>query len=249
MADPIVALAGNLGAKLQQDTRNFNPETGFERISVYSGPKASINGLFNALCTKGYICSISHEGPLWKVTVQFADNLVLDRWERTVEWAQVSILQTPGLYGAASVEELSQWNAEVDAEVAKSLPDLTTVAGWPAGQQRLYRAKARGMESFEIKRYVLRMRRTVPPTAIATADTPDANESVYSTDALIRIFGVPATIAAKLPGTPTITPVDTQWGWKFRTDDVEFIRAINRAQQLREWVFAAWPTDHYNFVS
>jgi hypothetical protein len=253
MPDPIVALAGNLGAKLQQDTRNFNPETGFERVSVYSGPKASINGLFNAFCTKGYICSISHEGPLWKVTAQLADNLVLDRWERTVEWAQVDLLQTPGLFGAIDVPQLAKWNADIDHTInitadTEEATLRTTVQGWATGKQQLYRLKSRGMTSFEIKRYVLRMRRTVPPTAIATADTPDANESVYSTASLIDTFKVPDTIAAKLPATPSTTPIDTQWGWKFRTDDVEFIRAINRAQQLREWVFAAWPTSHYTFV-
>ena len=255
-AHPNVAIQGNSGVKLQQESISFNPETGYETHRTYSGPRSAILGHFNAFANDGWICSCTHEGPLYKLVVQTIDPFVADRWERVVEWAQISILQTPGLYGAASVEELAQWNVDTDFELSRGplsttekAKQLAMIALWEPGKQTLYRLKGRGMTSFETKRYVLRLRRTIRATDIANASQADAEEVVYSTAKLKDLFGVPDAIAAKLPVAPDTVPIDLQWGWRNRTDDVETNLIWNKAQMVREWVFEAVPTTHYAFVS
>jgi hypothetical protein len=247
---PKTALVGNQGGSLESEEVVFDPESGLQRVQIWTGMKDAMQGKFNAFAVSGWKASISRISgtPKYRVSAQIAEDLVADRWERVVEWAQVDIKANGALLDAAGDSlTLAQWVADIRQDLAKNTPAGITGA---SEKQILYGYMAAGQESYETRRVVLRSRRTRPATQIANAFPIDQQEVFYSTAKLNEIFSVPAAIRVLLPSTPTNIPVPyTQWGWRLRTDDVEIIPWLNRAMETKEWVFAAWPLLYYTYIS
>lgn len=242
-------ITGQPDLRFIQREGNFNQDTGYEFVDLYSGPKAAVEAGFNQVSSQGYTCSKRRDrGPCWKLTVQVGGNFIADRWERAVEWIQVDLRQCPELIAAAGNEKtLAEWIKDIDDSLP---PNTVTEITTPATKAALWKYKARGGEAYETKRYILRLRRALPAEFIDQADAPDATERVYSTATLATTFLVPPVVASKLPNAPAAAaPSDTIWGWRLRTDDVEIIPFKNVATEIREWVFAAWSTLFYTAVT
>lgn len=244
---PKVAIQGNAGMKLQRRTINFSLDSGYEFIDVYTGTKSAATATQNNFIAAGYTCTNTHEGPHYTVTVQWGGDFVADRYERAVEWGQADLRSSPELLAlAGDAVTLATWVADIEQDLAKNIPTGFTT---PAGKALLWRLKARGVEGFEFKRYVLRLRRVRPANQASAADTADAKPSVYTTDSLFTTFKIPAAIRLILPATPDNAPADTQYGWMLRTDDVDINMAKGTSNETREWVFAPWVTQLVNFIS
>jgi hypothetical protein len=68
---------------------------------------------------------------------------------------------------------------------------------------------------------------------------------------LISVFGLPAKIQSQLPANPSAadTPATADWGWWMRTDRSEQIPALNKLEEIKEWVFAAWEIGIFNVIA
>lgn len=126
-----------------------------------------------------------------------------------------------------------------------TLSDFTTTVA--DEEEQIYDLYARGAEAHEIKRFVVRRRRTFSPD-FAAKSLCNALEKIYTTSALIRAFAIPDVFAALLPADPGFVPTGTAWAWKERQDNLVYSPATNKIEETKDWVFAAWSTLLYELV-
>jgi len=246
---------GDVNAVLEERVPTFDPETGHGYMETYSGTRASIEAKLFELASIGMSVRISSQGPLWKIQAVASgmpngqDEAPSDKWELDTEYVQEDIRMNPKVLAAAvSPITLAWWikqiEADLDLEQPKGLKKKESDVIDPSHQE-LYNLKARGVESHEIERPVLRRRRLI---GINHLDRMSMSQVglVWTTAALIGAFNIPPEIHAKLPNDPEITPTGTVWGWKGRTNSSVITLGSRKAEETREWVFAAWPTLLYS---
>ena|SRR5437899_4931269 len=105
---------------------------------------------------------------------------------------------------------------------------------------------ALGESTFEVKRAVLRRRRSIAAD-YASPIVIDAVDTIYKPASLGTVFGPLGGLLAQLPGDPTTraaNPINAIpnhiWGWKLKTQSSEYIPAVGKVEEVMEWVFASW---------
>jgi len=249
-----IAIAGNPGAIREKQDYIFDPQTGWSLQEIWNGTQNAIQGLANSFSLAGLRVSTSHRGPSWTCRVVFGDQnqgqeIPQDHWGFVAEYAQEDIRANPKVLElAATAETLALWIKDIDAALKAGTPLSGTV---DPGQQVIYNMKARGIETFETKRICLRRRRIISVRYVAQVAVT-AIEKVYTTAALVsatRGFAIPSIIASRLPADPPFTPVDCTWSWKERADESDIILNLNKAEECKDFVFAAWNNYLYNVIT
>ena len=254
------SVAGNLTATLKSEEPSFDPDYGYSIRQVWTGTKAMVLSVLQQMAVQGYRARITKiTGGSWQCECQIPtipDDSKVDRFEIDTEWSQESVFRIVGIEPEITQINLenvpSDWNLskyrdaiEEDARNGKAL--RAPLGAYPLAFQ-LWQALARGQEAYELRRIVLRRRRS-RPISWATPVILTAEENFYLTRVLIALFGIPPEIAQQLPPDPAATPSNSVWAWKARTDTSTFIPAFNRVEEQKEWVFSAWPTLFYNVVT
>ena len=166
----------------------------------------------------------------------------VDRYEFDMEQVQVSLFNHPAV--ALEAAQLGENGPALYKETIEGYvrdgAAYALGANYPLGEE-VYRLLSRGVESYEIKRPVLSRARAFSPNFSGRV-VLSAVETVYTTAALVRDFAIPATVASQLPDNPAETPEGTAWAWKLRGDRSIYIPQLNRIEETRDWVFAAWST-------
>lgn len=249
-----VAIAGNPGAKLQKVEPYFDPATGWGRRETWAGPKAAIDAKAAEIGLAGIKFTTSQKGPHKALVCDIpgvpdggqTGEDIADTYEFVAEWAQESIFANPKVIAAAgTAETLVNWRYQIEKALSAKPP--TALSGSPAAMlQALYWLRARGVESFELRRIVFRRTRTLPVNHPSTVKM-DFLEDIWTTAQLISDFDIPQEIADQFPANPAITPVGTIWGWKYRQDSSQILYGIGgKKTEIKEWMFAAWPVDLYD---
>jgi hypothetical protein len=251
---------GEAGATLVKTGREFDPNVGFVNIQTYEGNQAAIYALEAGFTAARARTHVDHDGPVYTLEVRSGTpsnpltEQPVDKWNIDIDFVQESIWSAPKFLAAAAPVALAAdktlddliayWKMRVKDEQAKESPDTSA---WVSPIKEMYAAINRGQEAYETERPVLSRVRTIS-ASYAGQVVLEAVPTVYTTDSLVFYFGIPLTISSRLPPNPTYTPPFTAWGWKKRKDTSEFILALNKVQEVKDWVFAAWNTLTYEII-
>jgi len=170
----------------------------------------------------------------------------IDRYEFEMEPIQVSLFNVPAVaiegaaYAAANSGGVALYRQQIQDAAQGGAVYPFDSALYPYGAE-VYRLLSQGVESYELKRPTLSRVRSFSPNFSGRV-VLSAVETVYTTAALVRDFEIPATVASQLPANPDETPTGTAWAWKLRGDRSVYIPQLNRIEETRDWVFAAWST-------
>jgi hypothetical protein len=227
----------------------FDPARGVEVVITFQGEQAAIES--DAATVKangGTADSYFYADPgIYRMDVVYPDTAdeANDVWERVSEFVQEDLRSNPNVIAAAGTSDtLNLWFKDINAAVA----DGTGLSGVSSQEQLLFDYVSRGQTSHEVRRIVLRRRRTIP-IGFTTPRTPTAVESIYTTAALVLNFDIPPAVQAILPADPGSAPSGTTWAWKVRVDSSVLIPYERKTEEVMEWTFAAWSTLTYDLVT
>lgn len=265
-----VAQIGTPGATMVESGRDFDPTNGYTYWSKYEGNEQSIYGLEAAFAAAGNKVRVSRDGPVFMLEVRYGapangqQEVPQDKWNFDIDFVNVSIWSAPDVISAAATaasetnalsgdtftadDFINYWRRAIKDKMGEPTPDSADESGFAEPLKEIYANIVRGQEAFEVERPVLTRVRTIS-VSYAGAVVLEAKPVFYSTAKLIALFNLPASIAGRLPANPAFTPDYTQWGWKKRKDTSEFVLALNKVQEVKDWVFAAWSTLTYEFVT
>lgn len=256
---PSVA-TGLAGAVRESTEWIIDPDLGDSIQETWNGLRFQILSLAQGFKKIGAKVRVSHRGPKYSLTVTIGQTPArgvetpVDKYEWDTEQFQSSIFNSPGISReAAAFEALNINYSRADyrrlIETAVKNGQRLTVPLAPAASfpfaNSAWRSLCRGVESFPLKRLVLRRIRTFS-LDYAQRQTLEAFPTAYTSAAMAVAppdgFGIPQKIFSQFPADPTAveTPDGTFWGWWLRTDRSEQIPALNKVEETREWVFAAW---------
>lgn len=259
-----MATIGNGTARIVSYETVFDPQLGEQQIENWEGSEdALITVGRNQITPSGGKWRVQqHDGPIYRMAVNYGEvqssgviEQPIDRWERVTEYIQEDLRNNPNVIAlAGDAYTLNKWIKDVKAALKLNLTldqyygdeDFDPIFASDE-QIKLYELYARGTESHEIKRFVLRLRRTIS-VKYAARSVASAVENIYSTGALIANFGIPPEIANTLPANPATPPANTAWSWKQRQDNSVFLPGLNKIEESKDWVFASWSTLLYNLV-
>jgi hypothetical protein len=251
---------GNNNARSIMTGLDFDPETGWVWRETWEGSEDAIKAVQIQYAAAGYRSrSYQQEGPVWRGDFTRAPSPeeggqaeVTDQWEFDTEFVQQSIYESPNVIAAAGNddESLSIAKSAIEQAISDRLSLSEFQTKFPTATPlaiQLFVLRTRGQQAVEVERLVVRRVRTL---TISTAQrvTLDAVPRIYSTAALINTFGLPQFIADRLPAIPGAAPNYTAWAWKKRRDTSTFIAQLNKFQEIRDWVFAAWSTLTYQLI-
>lgn len=260
-----MATVGITSARVVSIETVFDPQIGEQQIENWEGSEeALITIARNTVLPSGGKCRIQQmDGPIYRMGVSYGEvqgggtvETPVDRWERVTEYIQEDLRNNPNVIAAAgTAKTLNKWVTDVKAALKANLTlqefyatesDPTpTVAD---EQILLYELYSRGTEAHELKRFVLRLRRTISVNFVGRS-VADPIEKVYKTGRLISTFGIPTQVADTLPNDPPTSPAHTAWAWKQRQDNSVFLPGLNKIEESKDWVFAAWSTFLYTLLS
>lgn len=242
------SVVGNPNAVLKCQEPSYNVDTGLTLREVWTGTRAAVVSKLAFYASLGYNGTTAKiTGGSWQLVIN-VPSTVYDKWEWDTDWEQVSLFSSPDVDAEmqlfASNALYQQRILDAVAKGDQALP--SSFNGFPMGQL-IFRLLSRGVESYERRRTVLRLRRMVP-TDWALPMVQETYDNIYLTESLQALFNIPNVIATQFPNTPNITPADTIWAWKTRAQTSDSVPAINKTEEQIEWVFAAWPFNYYNVV-
>lgn len=176
----------------------------------------------------------------------------VDTWERTTELVQEDIRNNARLIASITStvpdplksSAINAYYKDFKQKIRDGGPYQNTVPEL----QAMFDLMSQGADAFLVRRIVLRRRRIIPSNVPAQSDV-SALERFYSTARLIDTFSVPQDVASKLPVTSTPAPSNTQWGWMERMDTSIVTPAYAQTEEVKDWVFAAWSTLLYDYIS
>ncbi len=240
----------------------YSPQTGTTYEFYHEGPKSIIENLAQQYALVGLRVELSHEGPLYTLTVQAGADFYntnpdaevpQDDWEIDAEYVQESIWSNVNVIALAEDSvRLALWRNEIEEKLkTKPAPTPQEVSYFPAGELAIYRLcyLAGGINTaHEVRRVVLRRVRTVS-IRYSKQVVLDAVEKIWPTAQLVRDFSIPEAISIRLPADPPYKPTDTTWAWKLRGDQSRPIIRLNRVEEHKTWTFAAWSNILYNPVA
>lgn len=255
-----------------EDGYDYGPD-GESYFEVWRGTRAQALAKASALRLAGFrVQRRKWSGPGYQVTGTISlapvagggsgSETPVDRWRITTQLAQLDMRSNPKLlaaFRAFVAEEYIESQLNINIQTADNLlasggsvndvgPSSPPNPAADALGRKLFNLRARGTQSYELKRPVLTRIRTVS-TNYANQFIMEAQPKVYTTAALIRDFGLPATIQQRLPATPNEAPSDTVWAWLWQQQDSDTIPSLGRVEEMDSWVFAAWSTVLYDVVA
>jgi len=243
---------GDVSARVIAVQPAFDPQYGYQTEIIYQGLQNAINSVAAQSTIFGARTRVyQHEGPVYRASIIYgalqdgSNEVPVDQWERVTEYVQEDVWSNPKILAlAGTATQAAAWKSQIDDWLAtRPYQDPALVSN--ATQQAIYKLLLRGGASHELKRFVLRRRRTISIGYSAPA-VANAVERIYTTGSLIAAWGIPASVASKLPEDPSTHPDDCVWAWKERQDNSIFVPAYNRVEEVKDFVFAAWSTLLYN---
>jgi hypothetical protein len=252
MAFPIKI--GATSARVVFAERTWDPATGPSTRLTYEGSEDELNALAAAfMLAHNRAQVLPFNGPVYRMVVSFGDaqdggaETPLDKWDIDTEWAELPIWSNPKvIQSAGSDDALHTWRIDIEAALANTtLPSKT---GFVDDKLALYIEVTRGTRAHESKRPILNRVRTISAN-YAGQIVIEAVESVYTTAKLLTTFAIPTAIANRLPADPAFVPSGRAWAWKERRETSEFIFALNKVEEVKDWIFAPWSTLLFNIVS
>ena len=235
----------------------FDGSSGQVWEESWVGTSAGIAAKYAEVIALGGKARRGSEGGSYTLTVAYArdpddisDEVPAVDWEVDTETAEVDLFAlAPVMREAATVGLANYRKSLMDAvNDGEAFPFAAGQEGWPVAFE-LYGLLARGVTHQGLDRPVLSRQRTFSATYTGR-NKASAVQTVWTTDALISAFAIPAAVQAGLPDDPGAdeTPAGTVWGWKLTVNRGGFNESTGKWSEQKTWVFAAWVARLYNVV-
>lgn len=217
----------------------------------YEGTPAAVQAFLGAQPIGPQI-STRQSGAIVAATLNYSPDTFSDNWEIDRENLEKDIMFSQAFAAITSngKEEIRRWRSDPGTSL-----DTTKDTPHAALMNQAADLIRRGTEAIQVSTLVLKRTRsmstTLAPTIVLTEQT-----AFYSTAKLVALTGMDPAIAATLPN-PTSTnswkgayapPTDAQWGWLPRQANRSYC-AKGKMEEHSDWVFAAWSTVLYTYVS
>jgi hypothetical protein len=255
---------GRAGAIKVEDGDDFDPQTGWSYFEIWRGPKPAILAKAADFRASGWkVRRQKWTGAFYQIQATYGSipgegggsesEVPVDRYRIGTEFVQQDLKDNPLLIALAGSEaDLALLIRDIDKALADGISLEEAIAqGLPfadAIYRPVFNLRARGQMAYELKRPILTRIRSVT-TSYPRQFVMTASPAIYKTAALIRVFGIPANVVARLPADPAAKPSNTEWAWFWKQQDSDIISTTNRAQEMDSWHFAHWSTATYTLVS
>ena len=232
----------------------------------YVGTKTQIETLSSTLSLAGIRHTKTISGSECRLTAIYSADpnsavpeTPSDVYGLSMELVSVDIFAHPAMAGffqtvnTATAAEDILVNAErkklIDDFLSDPTSDLATAISAIPGGIEVMTYKARGGETFTLKRPVFSRQREYS-ISYSERRTIDPNPKVYTRAGLISAFNIPASVQGMIPEDPSSTPpTRCVWAWQLRQDNIETIPTLSRVRETMDWVFGAWQTDFFEVIS
>lgn len=252
-----ITFTGNGNVTLTRAGLAFDGSSGQVWEEMWEGTSAGIDAKYAEVIALGGKARRTSEGVNHALSVTYARDpddispeVPTEEWEADTETAEVDLFAlAPAVNEALGYDSVAKYRKDITDAVNDGEAFPLSETEFPVGYY-LYTLLARGVTSQGLNRPTLSRTRTF--SAYYTGrNRATAVQTVWTTDALISAFSIPASVQATLPETPsaTDTPTGTVWGWKLTVDRGQFNVATGRWNENKTWVFAAWVQGLYNFVT
>lgn len=247
-----------------------NQPTGAQWEYVYEGTKANLLPLAENLDAKGARITLelrpgkSTLTALWgfdpgsspETGDPSTGETPAQNWEINAEPVQYSVFNLPSVAKEAEkYVTVAQYKADLENAVKNGEAFPFSQTEYPKAYTLFTCYLSRGIEYWEGYRPVIRRNLSYSSTYNnrTTPERVSPTTKVYTRDALIRIFSVPATFQPRIPlePDPAVMPLPrlSAWGWRQRTSTAGYSQMQRKWEEVSEWDFAAWPTDLYEVVT
>lgn len=253
-----ITFTGNSNVTLTRAGLAFDGSSGQVWEEMWEGTSAGIATKYAEVIALGGKARKGSEGGNFTLSVTYARDpddvspeVPTEEWEADTETAEVDLFAlAPVVKESATVGAANYRKSLLDAvNDGAAFPFAAGKEEWPIAY-KVYELLSRGVTSQPLNKPVLSRTRTF--SAFYTGrNRPSAVQTVWTTDALITAFSIPASVQATLPETPSAddTPTGTVWGWKLTVDRGQFNVATGRWNENKTWVFSAWVQGLFNFVT
>jgi hypothetical protein len=248
---------GNSNVTLTRAGLAFDGSSGQVWEEMWEGTSTGIATKYAEVIALGGKARKGSEGGNFTLAVTYARDpddvspeVPTEEWEADTETAEVDLFAlAPVVKEATDYGSITNYRKKLQDAVNDGEEYPLTATVWPVAEY-VFKLLARGVTSQPLNRPTLSRSRTF--SAYYTGrNRASAVQTVWTTDALITAFSIPASVQATLPETPsaTDTPTGTVWGWKLTVDRGQFNVATGRWNENKTWVFAAWVQGLFNFVT
>jgi hypothetical protein len=252
-----ITFTGNSNVTLTRAGLAFDGSSGQVWEEMWEGTAAGIATKYAEVIALGGKARRGSEGGNFTLSVTYARDpddvsteVPTEEWEADTETAEVDLFAlAPVVKEAGRYTSVSLYRKEITDAVNDGEAFPLSVTDYPVGNY-IFSLLARGVTSQPLSKPVLSRSRTF--SAYYTGrNRASAVQTVWTTDALITAFSIPASVQATLPETPSAddTPAGTVWGWKLTVDRGQFNVATGRWNENKTWVFSAWVQGLFNFVT
>ena len=230
----------------------FNAETKVYSLQFeYVGTEVAIRGLEAQMKARGLSYRITHDGPIWTMLVDEPQQTIdetIDRWEVFTEASEKSLFELIGAVEEAEVYDAAR--ADGDPTYRQAVEDAATAKSSTIGSGRptaaaIVKHLKSNVTGWQLDFIGLRRTRRVEQSVAGSTYrlTLDTGLLVYSTAQL----NLPAVVAFAVPPTPAAISDLSSWGWRKRSQRVEFVDQY--VEQTVELLFAPWSTLAYGAAS
>lgn len=248
-----MSYAGTKGPLLTSQEAEFSRGQGWSDTVTYTGGRDEVFGIADELIFDGYEFDITQDGPYYTLTgrrqAQNVNNQsFVDRYKFSKEsidreiWTLEAVQSEANNYGdIQDYKKIIEDALEDGDETAMtlSLPPANYPAAW-----KTLTELARGATHYEDEYIVLARERVVGIKYTPKLDLKNTSY-IYTTAQLISVFGIPNFSNVFLPDAPSYIPPQTQWGWRSRNEQINFLEG-QKAEISQDWVYAAWSTNLYD---
>ena len=244
------SVQGNIGAKLQNTEQEFDPRQGLVTIETWTGLEGAIRAKRDEFASYGWRSTIRHRGPLWMCRVIIPGDegeQPTYLWSIITSWREVDIWRNPKIQSNfSSADDIIASRLLID-KALKDTVHLTVdaiVAEYSLNEfgRNMYVLLKRGVEVYRERVVTLRRRMALPAQWTAPS-VIHAVPRAYTWASLVATFAIPAIIANNIPGganSPLPTaPADLDWAWIDDTDESDVTLAINKTEEVKDWIHGA----------
>lgn len=235
----------------------FDGSAGSVWEESWVGTSAGIATKYAEVIALGGKARRGSEGGAYTLTVAYArdpddvsDEVAVDEWEFDLETFEMDLFA----WAPAIIEADAYGNV---ADYRKLLVDAATEGDanphsnttYPVANY-IYKLLTRGVTSIPLNRPVLSRNRTFS-AAYSGRNQSSARQTIWTTDALVAAFAIPASVQALLPDNPPTaeTPLNTTWAWRLSVDRSQFSVSEGKWTEMKSWQFGAWVESFFNVVS
>jgi hypothetical protein len=236
----------------------WDPTQGWDQEQRWKGYSEDIVVLGNAFRAAGWKVRVETTGSQWSQLIVSIPNNgnedYIDRWEFNIGFKQQELFLNIAICNylqlSLTPDEVIDLRKTLQQYLEAPTPNGAVVDALGAEIGVIYQMMQMGQEFVEVAQPTISRKRTYGYNFTGTIMATQTTQNVWSTNALIGAFGIPAQVAAQISPDPSAAPITNYaYGWKMRKNNLVIIPSKNKTEEQLEWEWDQWNTIAYNYIS